>query len=140
MAALSIVGVAFLLAFLLYHYIIYPAFLSPFSKIPNAHFTCSVSPIWMKWKRRGGREGIQSIFTAHQRKGPVVRLGPNEVSVASLEGLRQIYVGGFGKPKWYAEQFMHYGTPNMVSMASPKDHAERRRMLSHIYSKSYLLH
>ncbi|KAF2192180.1 cytochrome P450 3A6 [Zopfia rhizophila CBS 207.26] len=136
---LHTLGVAIILAFLVYHYIIYPTFLSPLSKIPNAHFTCPIHPLWMWWKRRGGREGVHSIFSAHQRKGPVVRLGPNEVSVASLDGLRQIYVGGFGKPKWYAEQFMNYETPNLVSMVSPKDHAGRRRMLSHVYSKSYLL-
>lgn len=138
MASLTTLGVA-IITLLVYRYIIYPAFLSPLSKLPNAHFTSPIHPLWMRWQRRGGREGIHSIFSAHQRKGPVVRLGPNEVSVASLDGLRQIYIGGFGKPKWYSEQFMNYGTPNLVSMASPKDHASRRRILSHVYSKSYLL-
>ncbi|KAH7066474.1 putative cytochrome P450 monooxygenase [Paraphoma chrysanthemicola] len=139
MAFLSPLGVAIILAFCAYRYIIYPAFLSPLSHIPSAHFTCSIHPIWIWWKRRGGRQGIHAIFSAHERKGPVVRLGPNEISVASLDGLRQIYVGGFRKPKWYAEQFINYGMPNLVSMASPKDHADRRRLLSHIYSKSYVL-
>jgi hypothetical protein len=138
MAFLSALGVAIILAFLGYRYIIYPVFICPLSKIPNAHFTAPVCPLWMWWNRRGGCEGTRSIFLAHQHKGPIVRLGPNEVSVASVDGLRQIYVGGFTKPKWYAEQFMNYGLPNLVSMVSPKDHADRRRALSHIYSKSYL--
>lgn len=139
MASLSALGIAIILALCAYRYIVYPTFLSPLSKIPNAHFTCSVHPVWMWWKRRGGRQGIHSIFAAHQRQGPIVRLGPNEISVASLDGLRQVYVGGFRKPKWYAEQFINYGTRNLVSMASPKDHADRRRIISHIYSKSYIL-
>ncbi|KAH7371523.1 cytochrome P450 [Pyrenochaeta sp. MPI-SDFR-AT-0127] len=139
MTSLSTLGVTLVLIFCAYHYLIYPTLLSPLSKIPNAHFTCAVHPVWIWWKRRGGREGIPSIFSAHRRKGPIVRLGPNEISVASLDGLRQIYVGGFRKPRWYAEQFINYGVANLVSMASPKDHADRRRILSHIYSKSYLL-
>ena len=37
-------------------------------------------------------------------------------------------------------QFRNYdGTPNLVTMLNSKDHATRRRMLTHIYSKSYLL-
>ncbi|KAF1948950.1 cytochrome P450, partial [Byssothecium circinans] len=136
---LSVLAVSISLALLGYRYIIYPAFLSPLSKIPNAHFTASFCPWWMRWNRRGGREGIYSIYEAHQQKGSIVRLGPNEVSVASIDGLRKVYVGGFEKPRWYAEQFMHYQTPNLVSMVSPKEHAERRRALSHVYSKSYLL-
>lgn len=139
MTFLSIVVVSIGLGIVGYCYIILPAFLSPLSKIPNAHFTTSFCPLWMRWNRRGGREGIHSIFAAHKQKGPIVRLGPDEVSVASLDGLRQIYVGGFEKPQWYAEQFKHYQTPNLVSMTSPKDHAERRRALSRVYSKSYLL-
>jgi cytochrome P450 len=139
MAFFSILGVSIILVLLAYRYILYPAFLSPLSRIPNAHFTVSFCPLWMWWKRRGGREGTGSIFAAHRQKGPIVRLGPNEVSVASVDGLRQIYTGGFRKPKWYAEQFMHYQTPNLVSMVSPTDHAKRRRALSHVYSKSQLL-
>ncbi|KAK7178452.1 cytochrome P450 3A12 [Paraphaeosphaeria sporulosa] len=139
MAFFSILGVSILLVLLGYRYFLYPAFLSPLSRIPNAHITVSVCPLWMWWKRRGGREGTRSIFAAHRQKGPIVRLGPKEVSVASVDGLRQIYAGGFMKPKWYAEQFMHYRNPNLVSMVSPTDHAERRRALSHVYSKSHLL-
>jgi hypothetical protein len=68
-----------------------------------------------------------------------VRLAPTEVSVASLDGLRKIYIGGFERTEWFL-QFRNYdGTPNLVTMLNAKDHATRRRIVSHIYSKTYLL-
>jgi hypothetical protein len=137
LTSVSTVVVA-LLAYLLYHFVIYPAFISPLSKIPSAHPTSSVVPTWIWWKRRRGQE-CSSIFAAHQLRGPVVRLSPNEVSVVSQDGLRKIYVGGFERTNWFL-QFQGYdGTPNLVTLFDGKAHATRKRMISHIYSKSYLL-
>ena len=76
------------------------------------------------------------MLAAHNKLGPVIRLGPNELSVASLDGLRKIYLGGFEKTEWYVEEFVNYQTPNLVSMLGSKEHGAQKRMLSHIYSKS----
>jgi hypothetical protein len=122
---------------LLYRYVIYPAFVSQLSKIPPAHFTAPVSSLWIRSKRRNGKTGIQSIFAAHKRLGPIVQLSPNELSVASLDGLRQIYTGAFEKTEWYSE-LANLGIPNLVSMLENKPHSLQKRMLSHVYSKSYL--
>jgi Cytochrome P450 len=130
--------VALVLIYLFFYYVVYPAIISPLSKIPSGHPIASFLPIWIWWKRRKGYES-RSIFAAHQRHGPVVRLAPNEVSVVSLEGLRKIYIGGFERTEWFL-QFRNYdGTPNLVTMLNAKEHATRRRIVSHIYSKSYLL-
>jgi Cytochrome P450 len=130
--------VALVLIYLFFYYVVYPAIISPLSKIPSGHPIASFLPIWIWWKRRKGYES-RSIFAAHQRHGPVVRLAPNEVSVASLDGLRKIYIGGFERTEWFL-QFRNYdGTPNLVTMLNAKDHATRRRIVSHLYSKSYLL-
>ena len=80
--------VALVLIYLFFYYVVYAAIISPLSKIPSGHPTASFLPIWIWWKRRKGYES-RSIFAAHQRHGPVVRLAPNEVSVASLDGLRK---------------------------------------------------
>ncbi|PSS12811.1 hypothetical protein M430DRAFT_124452 [Amorphotheca resinae ATCC 22711] len=135
---LSLVGFTLLLLLVVYRFVIYPTFLSPLSKIPKAHFTASILPFWLKWKQRNGATGIHAIFEAHRKCGPVVQISPNEVSVASLDGLRQIYTGGFEKPEHFAE-FMNYGTPNLVSMLDYKSHSTQKRMISHVYSKSYVL-
>ena len=126
-----------LLLSLIYKFIIFPSFLSPLSKVPNAHFTSSVSPIWIWYKRQTGSE-IRSIYSTHQKKGAIIRLGPKELSVASIDGLRQIYTGGFEKDKWYVDEFENYKTPNLVSMLQHKPHSIQKRMISNVYSKSYL--
>ena len=131
------IGAIVLLSLLIYQYIFTPSFISPLSKIPNAHFTTPFLPTWIWWKRRTGFE-TRSIFAAHQKHGPIVRLGPNELSVASLDGLRQIYMGGYEKDPWYFKEFANFGVPNLVSIKEHKPHSEQKRMISHVYSKSYL--
>ena len=133
---LSISSVA-LLSLILYKLVIHPVFLSPLSKIPNAHWTSSVLPTWIWWKRRMAVES-HAIHSAHQKYGPVIRLAPNELSLASLDGLRQIYTAGFEKHIWYQDEFMNYGISNMFSMLQHKPHSIQKRMIKHVYSKSYL--
>src|ERR1700749_1102355 len=91
MAFHSTLIAALVLAILLfYRYVLYPAFLSPLSKIPSAHPIASILPVWLWWTDRKGRQA-RSILDAHKRKGPVVRIDPDHVSVASLDGLRVIF-------------------------------------------------
>ncbi|MCJ1302731.1 hypothetical protein MMC08_005535 [Hypocenomyce scalaris] len=131
------IGTIAVLLVLIYKCIIVPTCLSPLSPIPNAHFTSPIAPTWIWWQRRTGFE-TRSIFAAHQRHGPIVRLGPNELSVASLDGLRQVYTAGFEKDPWYIDEFMNYQTPNLVSMLQHKPHSVQKRMITNVYSKSSL--
>lgn len=123
---------------LLYRAIFHPALISPLSKLPAAHPTSHFASTWIWWRRRNGRES-RSIFAAHQRCGPIVRLGPNEVSIASQEGLHKVYFGGFTRTEWVLAFRNYDSTPNLVTMLDPHKHATRRRMLSNLFSKSYLL-
>lgn len=68
----------------------------------------------------------------------MVRLAPNEISVNSADALRTVYAGGFDKYRWYLDVFVNYGTPNLVSMLEHKPHSLQKRMVSNVYSKSYL--
>ena len=105
---LPLIAILLLLAFL-YRYCLHPLFLSPLSKIPNAHFASPLSPIWILWIRFKGRENA-AIYAAHRKYGPIVRLGPNEVSVNCVDGgIRTIYAGGFEKSSWYSNLFINYG-------------------------------
>ncbi|PGH15238.1 hypothetical protein AJ80_05591 [Polytolypa hystricis UAMH7299] len=137
MPSISLIGISLIALALVYKNIIVPAFLSPLSKIPNAHFTSPVLPTWIWWKRRNAT-AKEILYSLHHKYGPVVRLGPNELSVNSAGGLRTIYMGGFQKDDWYRDAFINYQTPNMVSMLEHKPHSTQKRMLSHVYSKSYL--
>lgn len=126
------------LVYFLYSRILYPAFASPLSKLPAAHPTAHISDAWISHRRRTGRES-RSIFAAHQCGGPIVRLGPNEISIASQESLRKVYYGGYTRTDWVLPFRNYDGTHNLVTMIDPQKHAIRRRMLSHVFSKSYIL-
>ena len=137
MPSLSLIGLCLLLLLLLYRYFLYPVYFSPLSKIPNAHFSAPILPLWV-WSKRRNSTGVRTFFSLHQKHGPVVRLGPNEISVNSADALRTVYIGGFEKDRWYLDAFVNYGTPNLVTMLGHKQHSVQKRMVSNVYSKSYL--
>ncbi|KAA8644910.1 hypothetical protein EYZ11_005298 [Aspergillus tanneri] len=137
MASPTIIAVAALVAILFYHYVIHPYFLSPLAKIPNAHFTSPLSSAWIERRRNAGKE-VLTIFDCHRKYGSVVRLGPNDLSVNSLSGLKTIYTGAFEKHPWYSDLFINFHTENLVGMVNNQPHARQKRMLSKIYSKSFL--
>lgn len=121
---------------LLYRYVVWPYFFSPLAKIPNAHFT---SPISSKWiEQDADNTKVRTIHALHQKHGAVVRLGPNELSVNSLHGLRTIYTGAFEKDAFYQEVFVNFHADNMVGMIHNQAHGQRKRMLSRVFSKSFL--
>ncbi|KAI0120452.1 cytochrome P450 [Hypoxylon sp. NC0597] len=125
-----------LIALLIYKHVLYPAIFSPLSKIPKAHWSCSISPAWILWARFQSREN-RTLHAAHQQHGPIVRVGPNELSINSIEGVKTIYQGGFEKHQWYS-LFDNYGVPCMFSSLQSKHHSLRKRWVSHVYSKSYI--
>ena len=97
-----------LLSATFYTYLLYPAYISPLSKIPSAHPLSVITPFWIIWVRFHNRE-IKIVDAAHKKFGSVVRLGPNEVSVNCIDGgIRTVHGGGFEKPKWYSF-FVKYG-------------------------------
>ncbi|KAL8938979.1 MAG: hypothetical protein Q9216_003605 [Gyalolechia sp. 2 TL-2023] len=121
----------------IYKYIIEPAFISPLAKIPSASLWSSISSQWVTRKRQAKQE-TRTIYALHQKHGSVVRLGPNEISVNSLEGLRTIYYGGFEKHHWYSDLFVNYGTRNIVTSLDRNSHSIQKRSIANLYSKSYL--
>ena len=137
MASLTFIAVALLLLLVLYRYILFPLFFSPLSKIPNAHFSAPILPLWIRAQRKTGTAVI-TLLALHEKHGSVVRLAPNEISINSADALRTVYVGGFNKHRFYMDAFVNYGSPNMVSMLESKPHSVQKRMVSNLYSKSYL--
>jgi hypothetical protein len=106
MAFLLILGPVLLL-FLSYKLVIRPFFFSPLSRIPCAHFTSPLSNGWILWQRYRGREN-RSIHDAHRRLGPIIRLGPAELSVNSIDALKVIYSDVFDRDEFY-RVFSNYG-------------------------------
>lgn len=83
---------------------------------------------------------IHYIHDLHHRYGSVVRISPNEVEVSDAAAYREVHrVGsGFVKAPWYDTS-----TPgmesNVFSMTNVQEHAARRRLLAHPFSRSSLL-
>lgn len=132
----SLLGIGTVLLLLAYKWIIYPAFISPLAKVPNAHPSTAISGWWLKRQQDNSRE-LKSLLAAHQKHGPIVRIAKDEISVSSLEGLRLIYAGGFEKAAWYAD-FTNYGFHNIVAMVDSQTHSFQKRMFSNVYSKSFV--
>ena len=71
---------------------------SPVSKVPGPAYS-KFTEIWLMIQEFSGNRRLY-IHELHQRYGPVVRLGPNEVSFTSLGAVKEIYTfGGSGYDK-----------------------------------------
>ncbi|CAG8955887.1 hypothetical protein HYFRA_00008737, partial [Hymenoscyphus fraxineus] len=116
--------------------VVYSAYFSPLSKIPNAHFSSPFSNIWLLIQKWNGCEN-RARLTAHERLGPVIRIGSNELSINHIEGLRTVYNNSsFERTNWFANGFRGNEFPIMATLISTKDHAARKRMMAPMYSKS----
>ena len=88
-------------SYILFTWIVYPGFLSPLARLPNAHVLSPYTSTWIQWSRLQGRE-VDEAYKAFRAKGPVVRLAPNEVAVNVIDGgTRTVHGGGFEKPDYY---------------------------------------
>ncbi|KIH94192.1 unspecific monooxygenase [Sporothrix brasiliensis 5110] len=117
-------------------FVVFPLVGSPLNQIPNAHWSAPFSSLWILSVRYKDAE-TETVADAHKKFGPVVRLGPNDVSIDSIDYVKTVYSGPFNRTKWYGI-FDNYGVPCMFSVIPVKEHAMRKRMVSHVYSKSFL--
>jgi len=121
---------------LLYKLLLYPALFSPLSRLPQPHWSCSVSSVWILWLRYSGREN-HTLHEVHHKYGPIVRIGPAEVSINSVEAVETVYQGGFDKHSWYSV-FKNYGIPNTSSATRGQHHSVHKRLVPNVYSKTYI--
>lgn len=133
-----IITIASFLAFVLYRFVYQPLYASPLGQVPGSKLFSAT-----KWRLaladyRGIR--TQTIHSLHQQYGTAVRIGPNEVSFSSLSALRTIYGAGSGFERtFFYRMFDAYGRQNLFTFAGTKQHAERKKLLAHAYSKSVIL-
>lgn len=79
------------------------------------------------------------IDELHRRHGPVVRISPDEVSVADPDGYVAIHRmgSGFNKSRFYMD-FIGRGEPGIFTMTDPKQHAARRKLFARAFTVSSL--
>lgn len=115
------VAILALLSFLIH--VIVNNLRNPLRKIPAAHPLAHFTSLWIHSVRWRSIENAE-LKSAHNRLGPIICLGPNEISVNCVKGgIREIYAGGFEKGEssqgynWY-NFFSNYGgyvSPNATT-------------------------
>jgi hypothetical protein len=110
--------------------VLYKSLRSPLAKLPGplyARFTAA----WLKYKEFTGNRRAY-IHDLHQELGPVIQLGPNEVSFASAEAIKEIYTSGgsgYEKTEFY-NLFKQFST--RYDMAFAQSLLRQQRAPTHI--------
>ena len=102
LAVLTVAAVA-----AIYNLILYPAFISPLSKLPAPHWSCHYSGLWLLWVKFQEREN-REMLDGHRKLGPTIRISPNMVHFNSMDGIKAIYLGNFPRAHWYWGAFRNY--------------------------------
>ncbi|KAI0802504.1 cytochrome P450 3A13 [Xylaria sp. FL0064] len=112
---------------------------SPLRIIPGPKISLFTSLILKLHEFRALR--TRYVHSLHLQYGPVVRIAPNEVSFASLEGIKEIYGSGgsgYDKTEFY-DLFKVYGRRTMFTTLNKEDHAKRKRILADRYANSNIM-
>ncbi|KAI5244665.1 putative cytochrome P450 [Aureobasidium subglaciale] len=120
-------------------YFVYTRLASPLAKLPGPIYTI-FTPLYLIYNEFTGnrRVYIDNLHTIH---GSVVRIGPNEVSFASYEAMKEIYTSGgsgFDRTEFY-ELFMQFGTKTLFSMPPRGEHSQRKRILADRYANTNIM-
>ncbi|KAI0174935.1 cytochrome P450 [Pestalotiopsis sp. NC0098] len=131
--------IIFAVSLALHRFILHPLVISPLAKIPSAHWSSSLSSVWLYWMKWTGREN-QTVYQAHLAKGPLIQLAPGLLSVKSIDdGLKTVYLGGFPKPPFYFHDFAVYGKGNLFTIVDNATHSAQKKFMTHAFSKSNVL-
>jgi len=119
----------------------YARLLHPLKHVPGPLFA-SITRLWIVYHvLRGDMDVVQRAL--HQRYGPLVRIGPDEIACADPEAIRKIYPTSKPLTKasfytiWQNKTFSKY--PDNFSNTNERLHSERRRIVNNVYSMSTIL-
>ncbi|KAI1190134.1 cytochrome P450 3A13 [Nemania serpens] len=130
---LAIVGLLFTVFY------IWKCVSSPLRALPGPKVSLFTSLVLKSYEFRALR--TKYIHDLHLQYGPVVRIAPNEVSFASLEGIKEIYTSGgsgYDKTEFY-DLFKVYGKRTMFTTLNKEDHAKRKKILADRYANSNIM-
>lgn len=124
------------IAFLL-SYTLYQRFFSPLSRIPGP-FLASLTRWYLVYQTRANHYN-RTAQHLHAKYGPVVRIAPDEVSVADPEAIRKIYGAGnkFRKSDWYSV-FQGGRKFDLFAGRDERVHGQQRKMVARAYTMETL--
>ncbi|RDW72398.1 cytochrome P450 [Aspergillus mulundensis] len=135
-------GQAAFIAFFAYWtiWIIYTRWLHPLSKFPGP-FWASVSRIWTVLHVLPG-DAEKRQRKLHEKYGPIVRIAPNELITSDPAAIKTLYgtKAGTMKTDFYLAFRPPWARfPDHFSSPGGKEHGDRRRIVSSVYSMSSIL-
>ncbi|KAJ5890467.1 uncharacterized protein N7473_006695 [Penicillium subrubescens] len=118
--------------------IIYTYFFSPLSHIPNAGLLAPISRFLWEFPLEYRGQLTLELPKLHKKLGPLVRIGPNEVSFYSLDIYKKVHApsSAFVKDPRVYGQFVQDGHPALFSITDSKEHAQRRRHMGVLFNRS----
>ncbi|KAI0400811.1 cytochrome P450 monooxygenase-like protein [Xylaria palmicola] len=118
---------------------IYLIYFHPLAKYPGPKLG-AVSDLW--WVLGLSTQRLPFLVAdLHKKHGDVVRIGPNELSFATLEAFQDIHGHvSKGKTRFLKTDFYDNDdpTPRIVGARDPEIHARQRKALSHAFSAKSL--
>ncbi|KAH8658163.1 benzoate 4-monooxygenase cytochrome p450 [Xylariales sp. PMI_506] len=114
------------------------AWISHSSTIPKAGLGATVSRLAWAFPREFRGTITLDLPKLHRRLGPLIYIGPNEVSFYSLDVYDLVHKVGskFKKdPRVYGE-FVQDGNPALFSITDPAEHSKRRRLMGQLFNRS----
>ncbi|KAG8676490.1 hypothetical protein FPOAC1_002494 [Fusarium poae] len=99
--------------------IVYRLWLHPLRRVPGPRLA-AITTQWQVRKIRAGKPFLQDV---HEKYGPVVRIGPNRISVSSEEGFNKIYnsTKAFQKSDWYKVASAGHSLSTMLGLTKRPD-------------------
>ncbi|KAJ5753613.1 uncharacterized protein N7511_007766 [Penicillium nucicola] len=112
---------------------IYRLYLHPLSQTPGPKIAACTS-LWLAYHTYIGDE-CTVIFNLHQKYGPILRVAPNDVDIASADAIEPIYIarGGFPKAKAYSK-FDIDGHKTIFSTLTLPERASRAKAVAPLFS------
>ncbi len=118
--------------------VLYSLYFHPLSKIPGP-FLARISTLWSRVGNFQGRKS-ERIHHAHSKYGPVVRVGPNELSFSDPSAVREIYTSKvFVKEETFYRAKKVFQHNHLFSFRDPEAHNQRRKLLSRGFAQASLL-
>lgn len=108
-------------------------------KIPGPAYNIFTS-LYLKYNEFTRQRRVY-IHSLHQRYGPVVRLGPNEISFATANAVKEIYQSGgsgYDRTEFY-DLFKQFNTRTLFSTPSKGEHSRRKRILADKYANTNVM-
>ncbi|KAI9713247.1 MAG: hypothetical protein M1820_001234 [Bogoriella megaspora] len=118
-------------------YVIYQRYLHPLAGIPGP-FWASLSRLWLVKHCRDG-DMHRVMIALHERHGKLIRIGPNELSIADIDAIKTVYAAGtkFRKSEWYGVWQGHRKF-DLFAERDERLHGQQRRLVSRPYSMESL--